>query len=144
MKTHYPSSLRAFTLLEIMLVVAIISLLLGAGVYMMRGQMDTARRVRIQSDFQAVKTQLDLYENMNGFLPTSEQGLDALVNLPQSEPKPTHWIQLFPSILKDPYQSEYVYVYPGKHNPKGYDLISKGKDRVLGTEDDVGNWDPGK
>lgn len=141
MKLRNRSSLLAFTLLEIMLVVAIITLLLGTGVFMMRGQMDTARKVRIQADFQAIKTQLDLYENMNGFLPTSEQGLDALVNMPQSEPKPTRWTQLFQSVLKDPYDSEYVYVYPGKHNPKGYDLISKGRDRTLGTEDDIGNWE---
>ncbi len=42
---------------------------------------------------------------------------------------------------KDPWQDDYVYVCPGKHNPQGYDIYSKGKDRIADTADDKGNWD---
>ena len=142
MKTRQKSSRRAFTLLEIMLVVAIITLLLGTGFYFLKDQINIGRDTKLKGDFQAIGQSLQLYENLNGFLPSSEQGLDALINQPQSEPKPTRWYQQMTSIPKDPWGSDYVYVYPGKHDPKGFDLVSKGKDRILGTEDDRGNWEP--
>ena len=141
MKIRKLSSIRAFTLLEIMLVVAIITLLLSTGFYFLKDQINIGRDAKLHADFQIIGQSLQLYENLNGFYPSSEQGLDVLVNQPQTEPKPTHWYSQMSSIPKDPWQSDYVYVYPGKHDPKSFDLVSKGKDRILGTEDDRGNWE---
>ncbi len=84
----------AFTLLEIMLVVTIIALLLGAAIYKLGGNVEYSRHVRVAADIQGINTQLKLYESMNGFFPTTEQGLQALVVQPGTDPKPTRWYQL--------------------------------------------------
>ncbi len=134
----------AFTLLEIMLVVAIIAMLLGAGFYLMGDNFNMATGVRVQADLQAFDQRLKTYQMMNGFLPTTEQGLNALVTMPQSDPKPTRWSQGMEHLPQDPWHSDYVYVSPGVHNPNSYDLYSIGKDRKPGTADDIGNWDQPK
>ncbi|SRR5581483_9059495 len=131
----------AFTLLEIMLVVMIIALLAGAAIYTMGGNVGVAQDVRVRSDLESISTQLKLYQSFNGFLPTSQQGLQALVTRPDTDPKPTQWRQLFEKLPKDPWQNDYVYVQPGKHNPNSFDLYSAGPDRKPDTSDDIGNWD---
>lgn len=125
-----------FTLLEIMLVVTIIALLLGTAIYKLSGNVDYARHTRIQADVQGISTQLKLYESMNGFFPSTEQGLRALVFQPESEPKPSRWYQLYKEMPKDPWQSDYVYRCPGTKNSSGYDLYSPGPDRLPDTTDD--------
>ena len=141
MRLNKRSASSAFTLLEIMLVVAIIALMMGAGFMFLGPQFQVAQDAKVRSDFQALGQSLELYENLNGFLPTTQQGLDALVTLPQSEPKPARWSQLMKQVPKDPWQSDYVYVCPGKHNPNGYDIYSKGKDRLADTADDIKSWE---
>src|SRR5437870_13128317 len=126
----------AFTLLEIMLVVTIIGLLLGAAIVGFRGNVEYSRRVRVQGDIQGISTQLKLYESMNGFCPTTEQGLKALVMQPDTDPRPTRWMQLFDKPPKDPWQNDYIYRCPGIKNPNGYDLFSAGPDRLPDTADD--------
>ena len=131
----------AFTLLEIMLVVAIISLLLGSAFYFMGGQLGIGQAARIGADFTAINSALQTYRMVaDDQMPTTEQGLQALVTMPQSEPKPSKWYPTLGKVPRDPWNREYVYVYPGKHNTNGYDLSSKGKDGVDGTEDDTNNW----
>lgn len=120
--------------------VTIIALLVASGIYLTRGQLEFGQEVRIRGDIQAISTQLKLYEAMNGNLPTTEQGLEALVRPPQTEPKPRAWRQLLDQVPVDPWQNKYIYVYPGKNNPRGYDLYSAGADRKPGTDDDIGNW----
>ncbi|HEY2615339.1 MAG TPA: type II secretion system major pseudopilin GspG [Chthoniobacterales bacterium] len=127
-----------FTLLEIMLVVAIIGVLLGTAIYKLTGNLDVGRSVAVRSDIQTLKVQLKSYEAMNGFLPTTEQGLAALIAPPQTDPKPERWIQLLDKMPKDPWGSEYIYLSPGRRNPNGYDLYSAGPDRKPDTADD--NW----
>src|SRR5713226_731463 len=107
----------AFTLLEIMLVVTIIALLLGAAIYKLGGNVEYSRHVRIAADIQGINTQLKLYESMNGFYPTTEQGLQALVVQSDIDPKPTRWYQLYKELPKDPWQNNYIYRNPGAKNP---------------------------
>ena len=133
-------AVRGFTLLEIMLVVTIIILLLGLGVKYILPNLFVAQDVKAQADIQTLSQQLRLYQGLNGVLPTTEQGLPALVSAPQSEPRPASWRKLMDDLPKDPWQQDYVYVQPGKHNPEGFDLYSKGPDRKDDTADDVGNW----
>jgi general secretion pathway protein G len=144
MKTRRPFPHSGFTLLEIMLVVAIIALLLGAGFHYMGNTMGIAQDARVQSDLSTFEGKLKLYEAMNGNLPTAEQGLQALVTMPETDPKPTKWYQLMEKLPKDPWGNDYVYEIPGKHNPDSYDLFSPGKDRQPNTPDDIGNWEEKK
>ena len=132
---------QGFTLLEIMLVVSIIVIILGVAISKLGNTTAIAKSMRVQADIQAIKTQLQLYESMNGFFPSTEQGLQALVTQPQNDPKPTRWYQLFKEMPKDPWGSDYIYRNPGLKNPGGYDLYSAGPDRQADTSDD--DWGGG-
>ncbi len=127
---------NAFTLLEIMLVISIIVVLLGLAISKMGNPTGFAKGVAVKSDIQTIGTQLKLYESMNGFLPTTEQGLQALVTQPSSEPRPQRWYQLFKEVPKDPFGNNYIYLSPGRKNPGSYDLYSAGQDRKADTADD--------
>src|SRR5215203_1455945 len=137
MKLHPQRRPAAFTLLEIMLVVGIIVIILGVAVSKLGNTTGVAKDMRVTADLQAISTQLRLYESVNGFVPTTEQGLDALVNPPNTAPKPTRWYQLFKELPKDPWGSNYVYLSPGRKNPGSYDLYSPGPDRKPDTPDDM-------
>ena len=126
----------AFTLLEIMLVISIIVVLLGLAISKMGNPLGFAKSVAVRADVQAIGTQLKLYESMNGYLPTTEQGLQALVTQPSTDPRPQRWYQLFKEIPKDPWGNNYIYLCPGRKNPTGYDLYSAGQDRKADTSDD--------
>jgi general secretion pathway protein G len=135
------SKQQGFTLLEIMIVVTIIAILMGTAMYKLVGNVEYAKRQAVGADIQAIGTQLKLYESMNGFLPSSEQGLRALVNQPETDPKPSRWYQLFKEVPKDPWHTDYIYLNPGRKNPNGYDLYSAGPDRKPDTADD--DWGGG-
>jgi general secretion pathway protein G len=130
----------AFTLLEIMLVVTIIALLMGAAIWGMAGNFEEAQKTRVKADLSTITTQLTLYQASNGFPPSTEQGLKALMVKPEGEPKPRSWRPYMKSIPNDPWDTPYFYVQPGRHNPDSFDLFSAGKDRKPDTPDDVGNW----
>jgi general secretion pathway protein G len=130
------SNNSGFTLLEIMLVVTIIALLLTTAIFKLKGNVEYAKHTAVSADVQSIGTQLKLYESMNGFFPTTEQGLMALVVQADSDPKPTRWYQLFSEVPKDPWRNEYIYRNPGTKNPNGYDLFSAGPDRRADTPDD--------
>ena len=80
--------------------------------------------------------QLRTYEMFNYRMPTTEQGLKALVQEPTSDPKPRKWKQLMKSVPLDPWGSEYIYRNPDKNGTKGYDLFSLGPDGKE-SDDDV-------
>jgi general secretion pathway protein G len=130
------SKQQGFTLLEIMLVVSIIVVLLGLAISKMGNPTGFAKQTAVRADVQSIGTQLQLYESMNGFYPTTEQGLQALVTQPSNDPRPTRWFQQFKQVPKDPWGSNYVYRCPGLKNPNGYDLYSAGPDRQADTSDD--------
>jgi general secretion pathway protein G len=141
MKTRTKRKQQGFTLLEIMLVVSIIVIILGVAISKLGNTTAIAKTMRVQADIQAIKTQLQLYESMNGFYPTSEQGLQALVTQPSNDPRPTRWYQLFKELPTDPWGNGYIYRSPGLKNPSGYDLYSAGPDRQPDTSDD--DWGGG-
>jgi len=125
-----------FTLLEIMLVVAIIGVLLAAAIYKMAPALDVAKGTRTKADIQMIRTMLLSYSGSNGFYPTTEQGLKAMVARPDTEPMPSSWRRLMEEVPKDAWGMEYVYRCPGVKNPSGYDLYSAGPDRKVDTADD--------
>ncbi len=135
------SSVRhaAFTLIEIMLVVTIIVVLMGAAITLLRGNLEFAKEQRVMGDIQSISTQLKLYETMNYFLPSTEQGIKALVSKPSTEPVPQRWRNLLKEEPVDPWGMTYVFRNPGKKNADSFDLYSLGPDRKE-SEDDIGNW----
>ena len=130
----------AFTLLEIMLVVLIIGLLIGMGVQMMGGRIEEAKIVRARGDIEQLKTGLIMYSSSAGSYPTTEQGLKALLTKPEGV---RNWRQQVesPGRLVDPWNKDYLYVFPGTHNPKSFDIFSPGPDMLPNTADDIGNWE---
>lgn len=130
-----------FTLIELMLVLIIISALAAMVVPRLAGRSEEARRQIASADIKGnLSVALKLYEVDNGRYPTTEQGLNALLQKPSSPPSPPNWkgpyLEQEPL---DPWQKPYAYRYPGTHPPKDYDLYSLGPDGVE-SEDDVRNW----
>jgi general secretion pathway protein G len=128
-----------FTLLEIMLVVAIIALMVGGAVVMVAPKFQMAKETRVDTDIETLKTDLISYYSMAGNYPTTDQGLKAMVSPPSSDPKPNRWTKVIDDVPLDPWNHPYHYECPGTHNPDGYDLYSIGKE---GTSSDqyLGNW----
>jgi general secretion pathway protein G len=138
MYTSRNRRVHAFTLLEIMLVVMIIAILAGAAIHLLGdGPLKTSGQVVAVSNAQTIKSVLVQYQTFSGRLPTTEQGLDALVTKPTIEPVPRRWTQLMEKTPLDPWQNQFVYRNPGKRKPTGYDLFSAGADGKPDTEDDV-------
>lgn len=132
---------RAFTLMEMMMVLGIVALLLGVGVPMMVGVFSDAEEGKVKADFRTIETNLIRYKTMARVFPSTEQGLDALVNAPTIPPIPPNWERRSkPEGILDPWQRPYQYVYPGKNNPDKFDIFSMGPDGKPNTEDDIGNW----
>ena len=126
-----------YTLFEIMLVLGIIAVLVGSAIYMLVGNIDVAKDQRVNSDIEAISMQLRTYEMLNYRMPTTEQGLKALVSQPTSEPRPRRWKQLMKTMPLDPWGAEYVYRNPGRKNSSGFDLFSLGPDGKE-SDDDIG------
>jgi general secretion pathway protein G len=136
LRSRAKAGYRAFTLVEIMLVVAIIGILAALVVPKIAGNAGRARVTAAQSDINGgIKTALGEYEVDMGFYP---QSLQDLLQRPRNA-KNWHGPYL-DSLPIDPWGNAYLYSYPGKHNPAGYDLWSAGPDGKSGDQDDVGNW----
>ncbi|MEZ5303784.1 MAG: type II secretion system major pseudopilin GspG [Verrucomicrobiales bacterium] len=129
-----------FTLIEMVLVLGIIALLAGAGIYMLTGVLDVGKERRVDADLKTLAVALQSYETSNGFMPSEAQGLAALTERPTTTPVPQRWRQFLEEELKDPWAQPYEYRYPAKKSKKPYDLFSKGPDMQEGTADDIGNW----
>jgi general secretion pathway protein G len=128
----------AFTLVEIMLVVAIIGILAALVIPKIAGKSEQARETAAGADIKGgIKSALDNYNVDMGFYPSS---LQDLLTAPRNA---KNWHGPYfdpPSLPLDPWQNPYLYAYPGKHNATGYDLWSAGPDGKSGTADDIGNW----
>jgi general secretion pathway protein G len=132
-----------FTLIEIMVVVIIIGLLAAVIVPQFLGRVDDARIAKAKQDVQAIGTALTMFKLDNFVFPSTEMGLKALAQKPESEAiknwRPGGYLQ---SVSKDPWGNEYHYLLPGTHGTD-YDLYSLGADGQPGGEGnnaDIGNW----
>ena len=145
MKTNmtYKRKLRnavAFTLIEIVLVLAIIALLLGAAVYQLTGVFGTGQAGRVDADLQTFRVALTIYHTNAGTYPSTEQGLNALVEKPTSGRIPRKWKASLEGEVLDPWGNPYGYRFPPTKNKGRPDIWSFGEDMQDGTEDDIGNW----
>ena len=102
------------------------------------GRVDQAKIEATKVQMKAIKDALEQYKLDNGFYPTTEQGLKALVEKPNTPPVPTRWRQYLDKVPKDAWDQDFIYVSPGVNRP--FELRSMGPDRKEGTEDDLDVW----
>ena len=145
MKIHYSSAKSrrrsGFTLLEMVIVLGIIAMILGGAIFAMRGIGDAAKLRQVESDFKSFQSALAMYKLNAGSYPTTQQGLKALVDKPASTPVPRRWVQVMSKVPTDPWDSDYVYKFPGKKRANEFEIISKGPDGMENTPDDLSSQD---
>lgn len=140
---HRRTRRPGFTLVEVMVVVVILGLLATLVVPRVMGQGEQARRTATSVQIKEIEQALDLFRLDNGFYPTTEQGIAALVTKPSLAPEPRNWRSggYLKKVPADPWGNAYVYRNPGDHGE--IDLFSLGPDSVEGGEGnnaDITNW----
>lgn len=134
---------RGFTLIEVMIVVVILGILAAIIVPRIMGRPEEAKLTKAQVDIKAIEEALNLYKLDNDFYPNTEQGIEALVTKPETEPIPKKWKEggYLPKVPSDPWGRPYQYLSPGEHGD--FDLYSFGSDGEPGGEGkdaDVESW----
>lgn len=129
---------RGMTLVEIMVVVVIISLVAGVVGVAVLNRLGEAQKKVAFTQLKQISDALELYKLSMRNYPSTGEGLQALVS-PKNNEKP-----FMATLPKDPWGNDYVYIFPGSHNPGSFDLMSYGPDTVAGGGDDIGNWDQSK
>lgn len=135
-----------FTLIEVMVVMVILGILAGVIVPRIMGRPEEARRTKAALTLRSLDSALKLYRLDNGVYPSTEQGLEALVDKPETGTVPGGWREGgyldSTRVPKDPWGHEYVYIMPGEHGD--YDLSSYGRDGEKGGEgdnEDINLWE---
>jgi general secretion pathway protein G len=136
-------SRRAFTLLEILVVLAIIGLIATLAITNLTGAFDGAKKDTAEMFVkQVLQLPLQQYSIHIGSYPSTADGLQALLTPPAN--KAERWrgpyVKESSGIPLDPWKQPYQYRFPGIKNKNNYDLWSKGPDETDGTPDDIGNW----
>lgn len=135
---------KGFTLIEMLVVIAILGILAGLVMPRIMAEPDKARVVKAKMQMESISTALHQYRLDNGIYPDTIQGLRGLVEKPTSGRIPRN----FPlrgyldSLPLDPWGNEFIYMQPGRHGD--FDLTCLGADGVPGGEGvnkDINNWD---
>ena len=134
---------QGFTLLEVMVVIVILGILASMVVPNLMGSQERANMQKAVSDVTALETSLSLYKMDNYDYPTTEQGLEALVEQSDVAPEPRRFPDggYVKGLPKDPWGNDYILLNPGEQG--NMDVLSTGPDGEPGTEDDIGNWNLG-
>ncbi len=137
---------RGFTLIELMVVIVILGILAGLIVPRIMGRPEEAKQLKAKIQIESLETTLKLYKLDNGSYPDTQQGLQALIEKPETGTIPKKWRQggyLEKGRLpKDPWGNQFIYLSPGAH--ADYDIISYGADGVTGGEGkntDINSWE---
>lgn len=126
-----------FTLIEVMVVVVILGILGAILVPKIMSRPEQARIVKVRQDILAIQSALDLYKLDNGFYPTTDQSLNALVSKPTTNPIPRNWKSdgYLQDLPMDPWGEAYQYVNDNE-KLKIFSYGPKGKD----GNSEIGNW----
>ena len=132
-----------FSLIEILVVLVIMGLLISVVAPTVLNQADEARIQKAKADFKNIETALKMYRLDNYVYPTTEQGLEALVEASNLDPQPRNFREggYLEELPLDPWGRPYLYMHPGEH--KDVDIYTLGADGLSGGEDqnaDIGNW----
>ncbi len=137
---------RGFTQIELMVVIIILGILAMWVAPKIMSRPEQAKQVKTQLDIQNLETALKLYKLDNGSYPSTEQGLLALVEKPETGNVPRKWKNggylEKNRVPKDPWGNEFIYLSPGLQGD--FDIISYGADGVPGGEEeyrDINNWE---
>ena len=137
---------QGFTLIELMVVIIILGILAMWVAPKIMDRPGEARQMKVRLDIQNLETALKLYKLDNGPYPGTEQGLQALVEMPESGTIPKKWKKggylEKGRVPKDPWGNDFIYLSPGLKGD--FDIISYGADGVPGGEDenkDINNWE---
>jgi general secretion pathway protein G len=135
-----------FTLIELMVVIVILGLLAGVIIPRFMGETDKAKVATTKMQIASLESALKMYKLDNGSYPSTEQGLQALVEAPTAGNLPTNWRKggylEKGKVPKDPWKNDYIYICPGSHGD--FDLSSYGADGEPGGEGfdkDINNWE---
>ncbi|HVT88637.1 MAG TPA: type II secretion system major pseudopilin GspG [Tepidisphaeraceae bacterium] len=131
-----PNRVRAFTLIELLLVMVILVILASVVVPMFPRRTDDARKTRAMADVSSLETAISTFNVDCGRYPSNDEGLLALTKNPGMDDWKGPYLKLVPI---DPWGNSYVYHVPGTHLPDMFDLYSYGPDKQEGN-DDIGNW----
>lgn len=131
---------RAFTLVEMLLVLVILGTLAAIVVPKFAGRTEQAKVTAAATEISSLETALDSFEVDNGYFPAGEDGLIDLVQEP-NDTQNWHGPYLSKMITADPWGNPYIYESPGRNNENSYDIMSMGRDGRVGGDDDITNWD---
>ncbi len=139
------TDMKGFTLIELMVVIVILGILAGLIVPRIMSRPGEAKQMKARIQIESLETALKLYKLDNGFYPTTEQGLQALVEPPETGNVPKNWktggYLEKGRLPKDPWGNDFIYLSPGVNGE--YDITSYGADGVPDGEDenqDINNW----
>jgi general secretion pathway protein G len=136
---------RGFTLIEILVVIAVIAILASVVTPLVFRNVGDAKVSAAKAQIEIFATALDAYRLDNDYYPSTTQGLAALQAIPQGQPLPRNWRgpYLRKAPPQDPWGKPYSYVCPGQVNPQSYDLSSLGRDGQAGgtgEDADITSW----
>ena len=133
-----------FTLIEVMVVVIILGILAAIVVPKIMDRPDAARVTKARQDIRAIESALNLYRLDNYTYPTTDQGLEALVERPAGSGAPKNWKSggYLDRLPRDPWENDYQYLSPGTRGELDiYSLGADGSPGGDGVSADIGNWD---
>ncbi len=143
---HIKYGNRGFTLIEIMVVIVILGILAGLIIPRIMGRPEEAKQLKAKIQIESLETALKLYKLDTGNYPDTEQGLQALVQSPDTGAPVKNWRAggyldkgRLPS---DPWGNDFVYLSPGVNGE--YELITYGADGVQGGDGknkDINSWE---